>query len=54
MPKILNCDEIDPQLPASIALVREHQYRPLKYALKNSFGMGGSASSLVLGNPQYL
>ncbi|WP_409361881.1 hypothetical protein ACRPOS_002815 [Bartonella heixiaziensis] len=51
LPKILNCDEIDPQLPAGIALVREHQYRPLKYALKNSFVMGGGASSLVLGNP---
>lgn len=54
LPKILNCDEIDPQLPAGIAFVREHQYQPLKYALKNSFGMGGGASSLVLGNPQYL
>lgn len=54
LPKILNCDEPDPQLPDGIALVNEHQHRPLKYALKNSFGMGGGAGSLVLGNPKYL
>lgn len=54
LPKILNCDEVDPTLPAGFSLVRDHKYNPLKYVLKNSFGMGGGAASLILGNPNYL
>ncbi|MDX7993229.1 beta-ketoacyl-[acyl-carrier-protein] synthase family protein [Xenorhabdus littoralis] len=51
LPGILNLDEPDPQLPEHISLVRQHTYMPLHYAIKNSFGMGGGAASLVLGNP---
>ncbi|RAW93240.1 MULTISPECIES: beta-ketoacyl-[acyl-carrier-protein] synthase family protein [unclassified Photorhabdus] len=51
LPGILNLDEPDPLLPENISLVKQHTYCPLHYALKNSFGMGGSAASLVLGNP---
>ncbi|MDC9620808.1 beta-ketoacyl-[acyl-carrier-protein] synthase family protein [Xenorhabdus sp. XENO-7] len=54
LPGILNLDEPDPQLPEHISLVRQHTYMPLHYAIKNSFGMGGSAASLVLGNPNII
>lgn len=54
MPGIINLDEPDPQLPDGITLVRENTYKPLRYVLKNSFGMGGTAGSLILGNPNMI
>lgn len=51
MPGIINLDEPDPALTEGISLVRKNTRKSLRYVLKNSFGMGGSAASLVLENP---
>jgi len=51
MPGIINLDELDPLLPEGITLVRKNTHKSLRYVLKNSFGMGGGAASLILGNP---
>lgn len=54
MPKILNLDDIDPLLPKQLSFVTKNRNKPLNYVVKNSFGMGGGAASLVLGNPATL
>lgn len=54
MPGILNLDEPDSRLPAGITLIRKNTRKPLRYVLKNSFGMGGGSASLILGNPNLI
>ncbi len=48
-PKSLNTQQVDAQIPNQILL--ETQRRPLRQALTNSFGFGGSNCSLILGQP---
>lgn len=49
IPPTLNCTELDPELPASLDIVRLHG-RPHKvdHVLTNSFGFGGINSTLIL------
>ncbi|MBS0899806.1 beta-ketoacyl-[acyl-carrier-protein] synthase family protein [Pantoea dispersa] len=51
LPGILNLEQPDPELSEYVTLVKKNKHQPLNYALKNSFGMGGSAASLVVANP---
>lgn len=51
VPRILNLDEIDFNLPRRLNLATQNINKPIRYALKNSFGMGGLAASLIFKNP---
>ena len=48
VPGTLYSSTLDPSLDAAIAL--ENKPKPLRYALSNSFGFGGSNCSLILGS----
>lgn len=48
MPRTLNSETLDPALEIEVLL--EHQYRPLRTVLSNSFGFGGSNCALVVGS----
>ncbi|TNL01993.1 hypothetical protein CYD30_27595, partial [Kosakonia cowanii] len=54
LPGILNLEQPDPELVEYVTLVQHNRQQPLRYALKNSFGMGGSAASLVVAKPHNL
>jgi len=54
LPRVKNCIEVDPQLPGDLPLVLNDLHAPVRVTLKNSFGMGGGAASLVIGNPAYM
>ncbi len=47
LPRSLNTQNLDPELRAGILLQTEH--RPIRRALSNSFGFGGTNCSLLLG-----
>jgi 3-oxoacyl-[acyl-carrier-protein] synthase I len=47
LPGTVNCTVVDPALSA--AVVRESRAQPLRAAMSNSFGFGGSNCALVFG-----
>ncbi|WP_148245125.1 beta-ketoacyl-[acyl-carrier-protein] synthase family protein [Enterobacter asburiae] len=51
IPAIINLDEPDPQFSKDVSLVKVTRQEKLKYVIKNSFGMGGGAATLIIGNP---
>ena len=49
VPPTINCRELDPEIPATLNLTRDHaQKREVNYALSNSFGFGGHNSTVIL------
>jgi 3-oxoacyl-[acyl-carrier-protein] synthase II len=50
LPAIRNLGESDEE--AILPLLRERRDGPVRNVLKNSFGMGGLAASMVLQNPR--
>lgn len=49
VPAVANLEQQDPAI--TVPVVKETQYKPVNNVLKNSFGMGGLAASMVLQNP---
>ena len=49
IPAVANLEQQDPAI--KVPVVKETQYKPITNVLKNSFGMGGLAASMVLQNP---
>ncbi|SMS02396.1 3-oxoacyl-[acyl-carrier-protein] synthase 2 [Vibrio mangrovi] len=52
VPKIINLDEIDFNFPSGLNFAAENVHKKIKYALKNSFGMGSLAASVIMKNPR--
>lgn len=52
LPGIANLDEVDPEV--SVQLVRNIKLGHVNRVLKNSFGMGGLAASVILENPNQI
>lgn len=51
IPKILNLEEIDFSMPHGLNFATSNTQKEIRYALKNAFGMGGLAASLIFKNP---
>lgn len=49
VPPTINLDRVDPECPPVDLVPREARRRPIRRALSNSFGFGGTNVSLVLG-----
>jgi len=48
IPPTINLDELDPECAGLCHVANTAQHRPVTVAVSNSFGFGGSNTSLVL------